>query len=505
MQPSQKDFMRFLAGDDEILSRYTAQRDGEEAESIEAVAIPRVETDAEDLQDETMPTVEELNELEERLKKNPEEVLGDAVTDPTEDSLTPDLLRQAVDVMRRGQTEPEVYLRETADAPTEALEVFFHEAPHPDFDFNGYDPETIPINLRSRKFETGDIRYATSFARRLFAQKYEPYPRHTDDSVVSDFVYEYADGVPAEGLPVALFSDFGNGLYHASYIAKTLVEDLYPYAFHLGDVYYGGTASQFRKYYYQPLNPLLANTRLFSLLENHEMDSGAKYYFKCLRQIRDEHPGFQQQEGSYFCVRIGKHQLIGLDVNYVAQQRLDPEKQFDQKEWLKARLQEGRDNRLTTILLTGGGPYRYDRSDLTDLYKIDLFDLLTDDEPVDIWFWGHHHYCAFFDRDGDQTPFLGSCIGHGGYPYSIKKHPDHHVPKIRWMEEAPRFPEWTGHRQDRGNNGFCKLLLLPDGGLDLNYIDWMRNLRCKTELRRRPGDLFLSIVGEPETFELPGR
>ena len=170
------------------------------------------------------------------------------------------------------------------------------------------------------------------------------------------FLYN-GGNIPGDGLKVALFADFGNGLYHSRYIAKTLVERKYPYAFHLGDVYYGGTKKQFEKYYYQPLEKMLDATKLFSMLENHEMDSGGKYYFKFLEKIKDKF-SIQEQDGSYFCVRFQEHQIIGLDVNYHKMQRLKGGKKNSKKQvdWLKRRLEEGNNLNLTNILLTGGRP-----------------------------------------------------------------------------------------------------------------------------------------------------
>ena len=148
-----------------------------------------------------------------------------------------------------------------------------------------------------------------------------------------------------------------------------------------------------------------------------------------------------------------------------------------------------------------GGPYHFKDNDLNRLYTRDLKDIL-DDNPVDIWFWGHHHYCGLFDR-GDKTPFIGSGIGHGGYPYYKKERSHSDNSLVKWLEDSARFPEWTGHRQDMGNNGFCELTLLHGGGLILKYIDWMRNLRCEVKLVKSTNKFL--VIDDLMSYTLPGR
>jgi hypothetical protein len=116
----------------------------------------------------------------------------------------------------------------------------------------------------------------------------------------------------------------------------------------------------------------------------------------------------------------------------------------------------------------------------------DLAELVLDEQPslVDLWFWGNTHYCALFDRAG-ATPnrralsFTGSCIGHGGYPYDIERLGKNMPAPLVFLETRGRFPEATGLRPDRGNNGYCTLVLKGDGSLALRYVDWMGNLRCE--------------------------
>jgi hypothetical protein len=139
------------------------------------------------------------------------------------------------------------------------------------------------------------------------------------------------------------------------------------------------------------------------------------------------------------------------------------------------------------VLLTGDEPYTYGKQRLTKL--------LTDDlawakDSIDLWFWGNTHYCAFFGSGGD-LPFLGSCIGHGGFPYKREAAGRESAAPVLWLETEARFPAWTGVRQDRGNNGYCTLDW-DAGAVRIEYRDWMARERCPVTLARS-GDGRLAV------------
>src|SRR5262249_28007118 len=149
----------------------------------------------------------------------------------------------------------------------------------------------------------------------------------------------------------------------------------------------------------------------------------------------------------------------------------------------------------TNILLSGDQPYEYGKTSLTALLDKDLRHVAIDRELVDLWFWGNTHYCALFDR-GHGLPFVGSCIGHAGYPYSTMK-PNQKAPApVPFVETTARFPKWTKLRQDRGNNGYCVLTLLPNGDIGLRYVDWMAHDRCLVKLPRAAGGRLGALQAE---------
>src|SRR4029453_13839869 len=116
-----------------------------------------------------------------------------------------------------------------------------------DFTFPGIEKHRNEIDPGNHKFQDkGD-----ELGWLLFSGPYlllSPGPRPPDfrfhEEKPSRFTYELPSAGPT--LTVCRFSDFGTGLCHALYIADLLREAVYPYALHLGDVYYSGRKSEFR-------------------------------------------------------------------------------------------------------------------------------------------------------------------------------------------------------------------------------------------------------------------
>jgi hypothetical protein len=427
------------------------------------------------------------------LEEHPEQALHRArkVLDAT---ITENDLRVALRQVRAVLTAPREATR-LLEARA-ALESAAAPLP-PDFTFDGMDLAHIPIDPGSTKFETlGDLWgwfiHSGAFALGAPAGDRNKFPFHDDGKHPSRFVYALEEQAGAP-LDVALFADFGTGLYHSRYIAKQLAARGFPYAIHLGDVYYAGREEEFVSYFKKELDPLLHKTRLFTMNSNHEMFSKGVPYLNYLAQRRKAAPSLQQQEGSYFCLRGRSAQIIGIDTDYFNEGRhKDPKLQ----RWLEEQLVFGREHALTNILLSGDQPYEYDKKGLTALLDHDLRGLAVERELVDLWFWGNTHYCALFDR-GPGLPFVGSCIGHGGYPYD-RLEPNKHAPApVAFVETTARFPKWTGLRQDRGNNGYCVLKLHPNGDIGLRYVDWMAHDRCLVTLPRAAGGRLGGLQVQP--------
>jgi hypothetical protein len=469
-------------------------------------APPAVEMAAPD-HDEGLPLLgpAALERLKHLLRTEPATVLARA-RKTWDSAVTEAQLRNALLEAEKAVKSPETFLQvldamAAHDAATQAIararppeeEGILSMALRPDFTFPGMVP-TIPIEPHNTQFEpVADALRWVLFAGAawvgagLGVLEKAPFPAH--DRSPSGFIYDLLEPTPAAPLEIALFSDFGTGLYHSRYIAEQLKTRKVPYAIHLGDVYYAGRESEFESNCQEPLDPLLGQTRLFLLNANHEMFSGGIPYFRYLASKRNRHPELQQQEGSYFCLRSQQFQLIALDTNYHDEGRLADAKQAL---WLEQLLQEGKRQHRLTILLTSGHPYEYGKADGTALLEQDLMPFVQAN-LIDLWFWGNTHYCALFDWT-PQTPFIGSCIGHAGYPYEKEDYGKFPPAPIRFLETSTRFPASTGLRQDRGNNGYCLLWLRADGTIELKYVDWMGNLRCDATLTKASGQDRLFIA-----------
>jgi hypothetical protein len=183
-------------------------------------------------------------------------------------------------------------------------------------------------------------------------------------------------------------------------------------------------------------------------------------------------------------------QILGIDTQYYGGGRY---RNNELLAWLRTRLAEGRQSGLTNIVVSSDHPYSYGKTSMADLF----FDVASLVEDIDLWFWGNTHYCALFSP-GPAIPFIGSCVGHGGYPYGTEHSGGATPPgvQVRFVETRSRFHKWPAIRPDRGNNGFC-MLTMSATALELRYIDWMKNLRCTAILiRGNDGRLTMGSVTE---------
>lgn len=430
-----------------------------------------------------------LERLERELKDHPRRTLAQ-VRQMWDKDMTMPRLRAIIGDARRALEETSEVLREIGPEP-ETLSFAATSLP-PDFNFPGMEDPQIIIDPDDHKFENDDLAGILAWA--IFAGPFvgtvpdKKNFRFHDPQDSSSFVYDLIEPSPDEPLKIALFSDFGVGRYYSDHIAKQFHRDRFPYVIHLGDVYYAGRASEFRDNFEKQINPILSFSRFFALNSNHEMYSGGIPYFKYIDTRAERHPSIQQQKGSYFCLRSNQFQIIGIDTAFFDHGRYKEKKLQD---WLAMVLRKGRETHRVNILLSADHPYEYGDKDLTKLMSKDLKHLVVDEKLVDLWFWGNTHYCALFNHNltagnGFQVaPFVGSCIGHAGYPYdTMKPKPDDDLPApLLFLETQSRFPG-TNIRTDKGNNGYCVLQLNADGSIGLKYIDWMSNLRFAATLTR---------------------
>lgn len=365
--------------------------------------------------------------------------------------------------------------------------------------FEGYDPASIPIEPMNTKFETAAdaLGYAASFVGAKLANAVKPkapLPRHSPSQ---PFVYRS----PVADATIGLFSDFGNGLAHSRYIAKHLRATDLDHVIYVGDVYYSGTSKEFASYVAPEIEPFLTGdiasgkkVNVMMLNSNHEMFSKGYSYFSYLK-YRLAKGAPQCQQSSYFSMWFGESiQVIGIDTDYDAMHRFN---ESEQRAWLMARLQAGRAKGAVNVLMSADEPYEYGKTSLTKLHG----DMLPFLPLVDFWVWGNTHYCGLFDR-ADSLP-MGTCIGHGGYPYKLS---EQKLDKNLYMAPSVATPLFlesksryygTSLRPGLGNNGYVLMKLdTAKAQIQLDYMDWRKTLRYRATLGRANGGAFVMLKGE---------
>jgi hypothetical protein len=397
--------------------------------------------------------------------------------DTTADAEAVRLTEQLIAELHRAYDDPGAVADELEAAFSKRVEL------PPDFTFPGYNPTEIPIEPGLTKFETRAdmLGYAVLSGAWFHIGTLELAPWRRHDEVASRFTYPVRPGeepTPDKPLDVVLFADFGNGLYPARYMAKQFADLAAPYAIHLGDVYYAGTRLEVDEHLWQPLWPTFDKTEVFSVVGNHEMYSRGAPWLAFTDEKRRQFPARQRQQGPYFRIVTERFQIVALDTEWAGHGRLDPSQREIGRQWLR----EGRNDR-TTILLTSNHPHTWGSTKKSALY--DDIKPLLDEGLVDLWFWGNVHHGALYEPT-PELPFVGSCLGHGGYPYYTIAAGKPSVAPLRWAETAHRFDPWP-IRRDVGNNGFCRMRLRHDGTLDLEYVDWMGRVRHRAHVDARDG------------------
>lgn len=300
-------------------------------------------------------------------------------------------------------------------------------------------------------------------------------------------------------LRLGLFADFGNGLYAPRAIARRLVKAKLPYVFHLGDVYYGGNEQQFQDYFREPLAPLIDHSELFILAGNHEMYAKGVHFQAFIKEKADKHKELQRQNGEMFRLMGHGLQIIGIDTMWNdwqgafpqlsrAQARLGKEEKWVLEQWLS----DAGPNTLT-VLLTSDHPWDIGSGSLTPLHGD--FAPYIQDGKIDFWFWGNVHYAALYERwqaeHNTKPGVIGSCIGHGGYPFYTQK--PGKLPKgvdTRWIEQAHRFWPYDKVRPDVGANGWCEMDVEREASgwkVKLIYRDWVGRDRAIADISKKDG------------------
>jgi len=312
----------------------------------------------------------------------------------------------------------------------------------------------------------------------------------------------------AERATISLLGDWGTGTDEARIIAEAVEQAAPDFTIHLGDVYYVGDVNEVKENFlgektspYDPVRWPMGALGSFALSGNHEMYAkDTAYYDIVLPRMGLRTAGNYWGSGqwaSFFCLENTHWRVIALDTAYNSSQfdwgrvpivnkskwlrkstHFKPSCRLPDQllRWLGETVNPGRDNR-GLILLSHHGCY----SAFSDWYQIPARQLTPLIHRPVIWFWGHEHKVAIYDRchvpGGIETH--GRCAGHSGMPVERGAQPD--IAGCRWRAwDNRRYT--NGEDINVGYNGYVGLSF--DGpGLHVAYYDLNRALLLTEDWR----------------------
>jgi hypothetical protein len=317
---------------------------------------------------------------------------------------------------------------------------------------------------------------------------------------------------------VSVAGDWGTGTDEAQHVMTAMLNHTPDFTVHLGDVYYVGDLPEieencFGQDVHRANGVTIKGVKWepgtkgsFALNGNHEMYAcGTAYFERFLPSLGlVNHAGEASgQKASFFCLENKYWKVIGLDTGYNSVgvrtvlsflSRLKAVQWLRKTTWFKpsCKLHDDLMKWLSRVLPSDsrrGDPdsetispalillshHEY-YSSFDDWYPIparQLRNFILPDRPV-LWFWGHEHRFAVYDRFGtkDGIQAFGRCIGHGGMPVDRGSVPD--ITDCNCvLYDNRRY--LSKEDIDVGYNGFITLVF--DGpSLDVNYYDLFNTL-----------------------------
>lgn len=245
------------------------------------------------------------------------------------------------------------------------------------------------------------------------------------------------DGATANGFLIGTVADWGTATCEAKVVGNLMALDKPGMTIHIGDVYYNGEVDEFN----QGVAGIAPNANQVGvawpkgavttmlLNGNHEMISGGTGFFE---------QGFKYsgQQTSYGVWQTDTWRFVALDSGYHSYvltskghrnilRTTDAPQPEAVVAWLRdvVKLGDPEDKR-GIVLFSHHQPYDAWSSSFLGTIK-QLNDILPAGKEV-VWFWGHAHNFAVYDKMlvGNSTftsdiPFYGRLVGNGGYPVSL--------------------------------------------------------------------------------------
>jgi hypothetical protein len=300
---------------------------------------------------------------------------------------------------------------------------------------------------------------------------------------------------------ISLAGDWGTGTDEARIVAASMDRSDPDFTIHLGDVYYVGDSDEVRENFlgektspYTPVKWPMGAKGSFALNGNHEMYAeGNGYWRMVLPRMGLKERGSEWGAGqwaSFFCLENKHWRIVGLDTGYNSTRfdwgkapLLQRSRWFRKTtsfkpscmlpepllSWLESSVNPDGDKR-GLILLSHHGPH----SGFESWYQIPAKQLAKLIHRPVIWFWGHEHRLALYEKFSvkDGIDAYGRCIGHGGMPVERGATPD--IPDCRWLAwDNRRYP--TEEKVDVGYNGYVNLSF-NGPALHIAYYDLNQSL-----------------------------
>jgi len=307
----------------------------------------------------------------------------------------------------------------------------------------------LPDGSLEAQFDSGDwVGWATVLYHKLVdgRKKFAWQKAPAEPETVAQF---------GDDATIAVFGDWGTGLYGAPVIAETIRTKITAgFVMHLGDVYYSGTKDEYASRFSQ-FWPTRAGALNRALNGNHEMYCGGRPYFDVL-QLAPFH-----QEATYFAYQNENWILAGLDTAYQDHDITD-----DQAGWLK-QIVAGKGERKV-VLFSHHQPFSL--LDNQGPKLVEKLGSLLSAGSIFAWYWGHEHECVLYDLHPAWNMY-GRCVGHAGMP-EFRKDPMGPPVPTRQLRRFARSNEAPSSRVLDGPNPYIlgqETQFSPHGFITLHF------------------------------------
>jgi hypothetical protein len=339
--------------------------------------------------------------------------------------------------------------------------------------------------------------WAFSYLRFIFRpkHKFQDYKESTGEKGVYAMQAESgADGLAtSKPIRVSIAGDWGTGTLEAHDIAEHMKAVNPHYTIHLGDIYYVGDPEEVNENClgkagpYEPIRPVTwphGSMGSFAMNGNHEMYANGNAYFDMFLPTLGI-PGSEEgkqfgQKASFFCLQNKFWRIIALDTGYNSLgfpilehipgirkiPGIGPTCRLPGQmiEWLRDQVKPEGDNR-GIVLLTHHQYF----SAFEEGYPLPARQLAEFIKRPVLWFWGHEHRLAIYDKfaTGGGIQAYGRCLGNGGFPVDQGVRIQHREPPL-FLYDDRLYKTEDG--TNLGFNGFANLTF-EENTLSIDFRD----------------------------------